>query len=117
MSAYLAQTEIGADLLGLIRAADAMNHAIPTNGQLSRALTRLAKIGVVSEVDGHFVIDPQWLPDIEKARSGKGGQFSLPEKGKKWLSSKKFPYVDASITITDAQVTAAFEQYRKMLRR
>ena len=115
MSAFLAGGDSGATLQMLVGTADVLNHAIPTRGELSRALTRLAGIGVISNKDGLFVIAPEWVTEIEKARGGKGGLFSLPEKGKKWLARNKFPIIETSITISDDELTEAVALYRKML--
>lgn len=115
MSAFLAGGDSGASLQMLVGTADVLNHAIPTRGELSRALTRLARIGVISNKDGLFVIAPEWVTEIEKARGGKGGLFSLPEKGKKWLARNKFPMIETSITISDDELTEAVALYRKML--
>lgn len=61
MSVYLTQGEDGASLHDVVGAADAMNHAIPTCGELSRALTRLASCGVLTERDDQFHIVHQYL--------------------------------------------------------
>ena len=116
MSAFVAGGDAGASLPMLIGAADAMNHAVPTKGELTRALTRLAKIGLISQSDGLFVIAPEWIPKIDKARGGKGGLFSLPEKGKKWLARNEFLSIEASITITEDELSEAVAVYQKMLR-
>ncbi|MEL7264328.1 MAG: hypothetical protein AAFP69_05890 [Planctomycetota bacterium] len=62
-------------LSDLIAAADAMNHAIPTSGQLSRAPTRLAKCSVIKHFEGRFRISQDYLPAIAAVNDKKGGLF------------------------------------------
>jgi hypothetical protein len=113
MSVYFAHGQQGATLADLIAAADVMNHAIPTSGELTRALTRLAKCQIVAHVEGRFRISANYLPAIAEATEKKGGLFATPEKGKQWLSKTKFEIVDdARITISKKQVLTAFNEYR-----
>jgi hypothetical protein len=117
MSVFLTCGERGASLADVIGAADVMNHAIPTSGELSRSLTRLAACGIVIEHAGRFRIADELLPLIAKAKEGKGGLFSIPEKGNKWLSRTRFEADDAvRVVITDEQVASAYESYLKCLR-
>ena len=117
MSVSLTHGDDGASLDELIGAADAMNHAIPTEGELSRSLTRLVSCGILIEDDGRYRIVDAHMPLIAKANCGKGGLFSTPEKGKKWLSRMQFE-VDESVrvSITEEQQSLAFDLYRKRLR-
>lgn len=117
MSVYLTHGDVGASLNELIGAADAMNHAIPTTGELSRSLTRLATCGILTEVDNRYRIAEHYLPMIAKANQGKGGLFRTPAKGQKWLSRMTFDVNDAAeISITAEQSGEAYKQYRKRLR-
>jgi hypothetical protein len=118
MSVFLTHGEDGACLDDVIGAADAMNHAIPTQGELSRSLTRLASCGVLSENGGPYRIADAYMPLIAKANSGKGGLFSTPDKGKNWLSRMRFDVDDTvRVAVTKEQLSKAFESYRKRLRR
>lgn len=118
MSVYLTHGEVGAALGDLIGAADAMNHAIPTTGELSRVLTRLATCGILTEVDDRFRIAEKYMPMIAKAYQGKGGLFSTPDKGKKWLSRTVFDITDpVEVSITAERSDEAYKQYRKRLQR
>jgi hypothetical protein len=117
MSVFLAHGQDGAALDELIAAADAMNHAIPTRGELIRSLTRLASCGVLSEENGRFRIAKSYLPLIATANQEKGGLFSTPDKGKKWLSQMDFTVDDSvHVAITDQQLSEAFSTYHKRLR-
>jgi hypothetical protein len=54
---------------------------------------------------------------IAKANQGKGGLFSTPDKGKKWLSKMHFGVNDAArVLIAEGQSGEAYKQYRKLLR-
>ena len=117
MSVFVTHGDNGASLDSVIGAADAMNHAIPTTGELSRSLTRLASCGVLSEDDGRFRIAETHLPLIDKANKGKGGLFSMPDKGRKWLSRMKFDVDDSiRVSVTEEQLAQAFDRYRERLR-
>lgn len=118
MSVYFAHGQNGAALTDLIAAADAMNHAIPTSGELTRALTRLAKCQVINHIEGRFRITSHYLPSLAEANAKRGGLFATPEKGKKWLSKTEFEIdEDAIITVRDEEVTTAFNEYRTAINR
>jgi len=80
MSVFLTHGDCGATLAGVIGAADAMNHAIPTTEELSRSLTRLAASGIVTEHSNRFRISDELLPLIAKAKEGKGGSSTSQKK-------------------------------------
>ncbi len=108
----------GASLTAIVGAADATNHALPTVGELSRALTRLVNAGVVSVIGQRYQINSIWLDELMAVRLSKGGLFSLPEKGKRWLSSKSFDITTReSVTITSEQLTNAHDEYKRSLRK
>jgi len=115
MSVFAAHGQDGAPLKQLIAAADGMNHAIPTTTELSTALTRLASCGILSEHTGRFRIAGEYLPLIATALKGRGGLFSTPEKGRKWLKRMKFEARSSSIhvSITDEQIAEACNRYRE----
>ncbi len=118
MSVYLAHGPGGVSLPDLIATADAMNHAIPTSGELSRALTRLARCRVINQIDDRFFIAAEFLPGLAEANSRQGGLFQLPENGRNWLSSVDFELDEhAEIKVRQENVTAAFEHYRNALKR
>lgn len=118
MSLLLVHSVDGASLAALIGAADATNHAIPTVGELSRALTRLSNAGVVSAVDSRFKLTAIYVEELEAAKSKKGGLFSLPEKGKRWLCSKSFDIESGgSITILPEQLKQAYDEYTQSIRK
>jgi hypothetical protein len=118
MSVLLVHSEDGASLTALIGAADATNHAIPTVGELSRALTRLTNAGVVSATDQRFKIAASYLEELDAAKSKKGGLFTFPEKGKKWLCSKSFEIEsEESISVSPEELKQAYEEYTQSIRR
>ena len=117
MSAYVVQRDEGATLDELIGAADVMNHAIPTSGELTRSLSRLACHGIVKVKDGRYLINPIYLHGIEKAKNSRGGLFELPNKGRRWLQSMTFDTAAAmTIVVNDEQLKAAYQQHREKLR-
>jgi hypothetical protein len=89
-----------------------MNHAIPTVGELSRALTRLAHAGVVCALDQRFKLTQTYIEELEAVTWKKGGLYSLPEVGKRWLCSKSFDIQDrGSIRISPEQLKQACAEY------
>jgi hypothetical protein len=117
MSVFGSHGENGATLDELIGVADLINHAIPTSEELSRSLTRLASCGLLAESDGRFRIAERFIPLIAKAAEGRGGLFSTPDKGRKWLARSKFNVDEpVDIKITDKRLSLAFELYRKRFR-
>lgn len=115
MSVFYAHETEGSSLYGIILSADSMNHAIPTSKELTSALTKLARCGIVEKVDKRFRISAVYLPALKAAREKRGGHFDTPEKGKKWLCRTKFEINSkARITVTQPQVSKAYAEYRKM---
>lgn len=115
MSVYLTHGKDGASLDELISAADAMNHAIPTRGELTRSLTRLASCRILSEEEERFRIADTHLPSIAQAK-GTCGLVSMPVQGKKWLSRTHFDVDDSiRVSITDEQLSVACDMYRQRL--
>ena len=114
MSLYVVHGDEGALLEDMVGAADGMNHAIPTSGELSHSLTRLASCGILSRVGDRFRITDEYLPMLCEACKSRGGLFQTPHKGIKWLSSMEFD-VEASvdISVSDDQLTQAYNKYRK----
>ncbi|MCA8989866.1 MAG: hypothetical protein KDA78_19625 [Planctomycetaceae bacterium] len=118
MSVYFAHGEAGAFLDDLIGAADAMNHAIPTVEELSRSLTRLATCGILSETNNRFRIAEEYLPKIGVARKARGGLFSTPDKGKKWLTRMTFhKNKPVEVTITTKRFDEAYKKYSERVRK
>jgi hypothetical protein len=109
----------GVDLRLLIGAADSLNHAIPTIGEITRSLKALHRCGLVDIADGriHLTVHGRAVADAGFAR--RGGRFSIPDNMRKSLDKATHPAIattpDLSF-ITDESVAAAFQTYRKMLR-
>lgn len=118
MSVYLAQSDDVATLAGIIAAADATNHAIPTPNELSQAFTKLANAGVVIVNNDSYKINSKHLGEIEEAYKTKGGLFESANKGKKWLNASGLsPKGTQKLTITDEQVTNAYNVYTSKIRK
>lgn len=117
MSVYLALSDEGASLADIIAAADATNHAIPTPNELSHAFTKLVNSGVLVARGNNYEIDGKYLAGIEKAYKAKSGLFESANKGKKWLSSSGLlPIETPKITVTEEQVTSAYNEYTSRIR-
>lgn len=112
MALYLASRDQEAELYEIIAAADATNHAIPTAGELSSALTKFAQSGLIRQHEGRYSIVGDYLPAIRKAYDSRGGLFAAGDKGLKWLRRTRLPSVGADcIKLSDAEVTGAYNRY------
>lgn len=118
LAALAMQGGTDVSLPDLIAAADVMNHAIPTSGELSRSLTRFARCGLI-KVDGkRYRILPEHLPSIRKALTAKGGLFTAPDKCVRWLNKSGLRELSTiRIELKPIDVTAAYKQYLEMLKR
>jgi hypothetical protein len=118
MSVYLAQLDEVTTLAGIIAAADATNHAIPTPIELSHAFAKLVNAGVVVVNNDNYKINSKYLDEIEKAYKTKGGLFESANKGKKWLNASGLtPNGKPKLTITNEQVTKAYNAYTSKVRK
>src|SRR5687767_1532127 len=75
----------GATLAEIIGAADVINHAIPTAGELSRAFSRLVDCGNIQVKNDRYLLARNRQRGIKEAVAGKGGLFSKVDKCLKWL--------------------------------
>lgn len=112
MATYLTHGTEGARLHELIAAADAINHAIPTAKELSRAFTKLVRTGIVQIADDRFRLNEEFLPELEKTYKGRGGLFESAKKGEKWLKSLNVTQSNnREILITEDDVGTAYNAY------
>ena len=113
MSIYLAGNSGRIALHAVIRAADAMNHAIPTRAELSTSLNKLVSANVVRIVERDLSINSDYIPDIQGAFEGRGGLFVSPDKGRRWLErAKVFPREhDPSAAVSESEYTFACNFY------
>lgn len=118
MSLYLSGKDQGAELFEIIAAADATNHAIPTTGEMSCALTKFMRCGLIQEHEDRYSIVPDYLPSIKKAYDGRGGLFASGDKGVKWLQKTRPTEQETEfIALSDADMKAAYDQYIKAIRK
>ena len=112
MALYLVSRDQGANLYEIIAAADATNHAIPTAGELSSALTKFAQCGLIWQHEGRYSIVGDYLSAIGKAYDSRGGLFATGDKGLKWLRRTRLPAQGTDcIELSDAEVRAAYDRY------
>lgn len=109
----------GVNLPLLIGAADSLNHAIPTRGEITRALKTLYACGLVDINGSHVQLTPHGRTVANDGFARRGGRFSIPDNMRQSLDAASHPTVayepDLSF-VTDESLTAAFQEYRKMLR-
>jgi len=118
MAIYLASRDQGAELYEIIAAADATNHAIPTAGELSSALTKFAKSGLIRQHEGKYSIAGDYLSSIQKAYDSRGGLFTSGDKGVKWLRRTCLSiWGTDGIELSDTEVEAAHNRYTEMIQK
>ena len=93
----LVQKKGGATLAEIIGAADVINHAIPTAGQLSRAFSRLVDCGIVQVENDRYLLVRKRQRAVKKIVEGKGSLFSKVDKSLMWLKGAGLEPVQASI--------------------
>lgn len=109
----------GVDLPRLIGAADSLNHAIPTLGEITRALKALYACGLVDINDSRVHLTPHGRAVADDGFARRGGRFSIPDNMRRSLDAASHPTIDSEPElsfITDESLSAAFQEYRKMLR-
>lgn len=108
----------GATLAEIIGAADVINHAIPTAGELSRAFSRLVGCGIVQVKNDRYLLARNRSRVVKKAVEGKGGLFSKVDKCLNWLKETgNEPLQSASVTLSDSDFRTAYESYCASLKK
>ena len=108
----------GATLAEIIGAADVINHAIPTAGELSRAFSRLVDCGIVQVKNDRYLLARNRSRAVRKALGGKGGLFSNVDKCLKWLKKTGTePLQSATVTLSDSDVRTAYDSYCASLKK
>ncbi|QDV50974.1 hypothetical protein [Gimesia fumaroli] len=112
MSVYAANQKTDGALSDIIGAADALNHAIPTEQELSTALTKLAQHGVITCNENQIRLTSGFLESIERAYQSKGGLFQSAEKGLEWLKRNELVKINEKpFEVTFNQVASASQEY------
>jgi hypothetical protein len=118
LTAISVHKKSGATLAEIIAAADVINHAIPTAGELSRAFSRLVDCGIIHLKNDRYQLARDRQRAVKKSLAGKGGLFSNVDKCLKWLKSTGLePAQSKTITVSDTEVRAAYESYCASLKK
>lgn len=108
MSIYWSFGEQGVYLRDIIRAADALNHAIPTTDELNSSFTKFVQTEILSIKDGRFTLSPEILPVLEKVFKSCNNVFTTKEKCFKKLKNSKLKIKNNNqINLSDAEVISA----------
>jgi hypothetical protein len=117
MALFLTQGETGARLHELIGAADATNHAIPTSRELSSALTKFIRCGLVTVARDRYILSSRRRAGIQKAYQGRGGLFAAGDKGLRWLKGSRLaPENMERLVLSETQIKKAYDHYVSALR-
>ena len=114
MSIFLASRSSPAELEAVFAAADAMNHAIPTQNEISESLSKLLAIGAVHMSENKFSIKPTHIQSITNTYNKRGGLFKTPNKGVTWLTTHQaiVPEDYSTIELSEQDYSTAYERYR-----
>jgi hypothetical protein len=108
----------GATLAEIMGAADLVNHAIPTAGELSHAFSRLVDCGIVQVRNDRYLLPRNRQRALKKVVEGRGGLFSMVDNCLKWLEGVGVePLESTTVTVSDSDVRAAYESYRASLKK
>ena len=115
MSIFLASRSSSVKLEAVFAAADAMNHAIPTQNEISESLSKLLAIGAVQLSENKFSIEPAHLQSITNIYNKRGGLFETPNKGVTWLTAIRatVPEDYSTVELSEQDYSAAYERYRR----
>ena len=115
MSIFLASRSSSAKLESILAAADAMNHAIPTQNEISQSLSKLLAVGAVHMTENEFRIEPSHIESITNSYNERGGFFETPTKGVTWLTTIQatVPEEYSTIELSEQDYSAAYERYRR----
>ena len=117
MSLFLARGGAEAELHDLIEVADATNHAIPTTKELSSALAKFVRCGLITVEEGRYKLAQQHVHSIRQAFEAKGGLFESGKKGLNWLKvSGLIELCTKRVIVSEAKAKAAYNQYIKRMR-
>jgi hypothetical protein len=97
----------GCDLVGLIAAADACNHAIPTRDEIAQGIGRLEASSLVRAAAGQFTLTTRGR-DLAARRSG--GYFEQSGSLHAILLEEQ-PLVEGEWPVSSAACHAAYERY------
>jgi hypothetical protein len=117
----LAAQEEPARLDEVIAAADAVNHAIPTAGELHGAFVRLTQAGFIQEVGGRFSLGPQVAPESRLAITSADAvdarrHASRLLAAEEWTPGRNVPDPRSLVVypgLTDDRLRAAERAYHK----
>jgi len=121
----LVQKPGGARLADVIAAADFIDHAIPTAGELSRTFSRLAACGLLRVAccvfraeNKLYAVSEDHLPAIKTAMASQGGMFDYARNCLRWLNDGGFEAtVRTEVAVSNSEVVAAYEEYRAKLKK
>lgn len=106
----------GTDLRGLISAADAVNHAIPTREQIVRTVNRGLRAGIIERAGGRFRVSPDTREALARATGTSRVWFRQWDAVYAYLSSREWQAVGASrYRLPERRYATVVEEYLKSL--
>src|SRR5215510_10349012 len=76
----------GVSLDHIIAVADMLNHAIPMEEEVKKAITRLSSAGLIRVEDESFILTETGYQLHETIRKKKGGLFTLVDRMEKYIN-------------------------------
>ncbi|MEP2025784.1 MAG: hypothetical protein ABJH98_12125 [Reichenbachiella sp.] len=101
----------GVSLSELIGRCDAINHAIPTKGEIEIALTKGVQSDIVVQDGNRFKLSNEFVPLYEEVYKSKGGLFAFENLHKKLKKLIINQSNDLRISLSDKEFKLACEEY------
>jgi hypothetical protein len=106
------------ELDALLGAADCMNHAIPTNHELNRALSKFIALGLITNHMPPYELSASMTLEIRASTKGTKGLFSLPDAGLNWLNKHKIESAKIiNVDIPIERIDRSYNDYISKLRK
>jgi hypothetical protein len=105
-------SEEGTDLRGMIGAADAINHAIPSREQIARTINRGLRAGIIEAAGGRFRYAPGFREDIAAANGVSTTWFKQWDAIFSYLSSREWKRIaKGTYRLTEKRYRNVVEEY------
>ncbi len=104
----------GVSLDHIIAVADLLNHAIPTEEEVEKAITRLSNAGLARVEGESFILTETGFELQEAIRKKKGALFTLVKRMEKYINKQDFPILDTSeFKLAPSQLDNAYGIYHQ----
>jgi len=116
VSLFGADQGSGATLSGTIAYAEMLTQSVPSAAELSQAFTRFMRAGILGIDSGRYILTEDIRADLKTAFGKEGKWAELAGKAVTVLQARRdVPVNSEAVTLTEAEVAAAWDEFRKEL--